>query len=172
MAGFVMYALPVLRGILAIAPLPGSGGEYAADLAHLKDWQPALVVTMTTTAEMVAAGAGKLGQDVAFLGTRWVHVPTPDYGVPDADAMRNWTRAEPIALSALRGGGRVVIHCKGGCGRSGMAALRVMIAAGDAPDAALARLRALRPCAVETSAQMRWARRGGHDAQDDAGEVR
>ncbi|MCQ0093895.1 protein-tyrosine phosphatase family protein [Roseovarius sp. M141] len=172
MTGFVIHALPVLRGILAIAPMPGSGGEYAADLEHLKDWQPAMVVTMTTSAEMVAAGAGNLGQDVAFLGSRWAHVATPDYGVPDADAMHNWDRAEPIALSALRGGGRVLIHCKGGCGRSGMAALRLMIAAGDAPDAALARLRALRPGAVETSAQMRWARRGGAEATDAGGGIR
>jgi len=163
-AEFIIHALPVLRGILAIAPLPGSGGDYAADLAHLKDWQPAMVVTMTTPAEMVAAGADRLGRDVGFMGSRWVHVATPDYGVPDAEAMRNWARAEPIALSALRGGGRVLIHCRGGCGRSGMAALRLMIAAGDAPEAALERLRALRPCAVETSAQMRWARKGGSDS--------
>ena len=101
-----------------------------------------------------------MGQDVGYLGARWVHVPTPDYGVPDKDASRNWTKAEGAALAALRGGGRVLVHCRRGCGRSGMAALRLMIAAGEAPDAALARLRRLRPCAVETSAQMRWARMG------------
>ncbi|HEY9037947.1 MAG TPA: protein phosphatase [Roseovarius sp.] len=172
MTGFVVHALPVLRGILAIAPLPGSGGDYDADLAHLKDWQPAMVVTMSTSAEMVAAGAGNLGRDVGFMGSRWVHVATPDFGVPDRDAMQNWARAEPIALSALRGGGRVLIHCKGGCGRSGMAALRLMIAAGDAPEAALERLRALRPCAVETSAQMRWARKGGSESTNSGREKR
>lgn len=119
-----------------------------------------MVMTMTTTAEMVAAGAGDFGQAVTLLGTRWVHVPTPDFGVPGTDAARVWARAEPVALSALGGGGRILIHCRGGCGRSGMAALRLMIAAGEAPEAALTRLRALRPVAVETSAQMRWAQKG------------
>jgi hypothetical protein len=38
-----------------------------------------------------------------------------------------------------------------------MIALRLMVEDGEAPDAALARLRAARPCAVETNAQMRWA---------------
>ncbi|MFX0541249.1 protein-tyrosine phosphatase family protein [Roseovarius sp. S4756] len=80
--------------------------------------------------------------------------------MPDIEAAPNRNPAEPVALSALRGGGRVLFHCPGGCGRSGMAALRLMIAAAEAPDAAQERLRARRPCAVETSAQMRWPLRG------------
>lgn len=167
MTGIVIHALPVLRGIVAIAPMPGSGGDYSGDLAHLKDWCAALVVTMTTPAEMSSAGAENLGRDIAFMGTRWVHVPTPDFGVPDAGEMRHWMRAEATALPALRGGGRLVIHCRDGCGRSGMAALRVMIAAGEPPEAALLRLRALIGCAVETSAQMRWARKGGSESAED-----
>ncbi len=164
MTGVVIHALSVLRGILAIAPMPGSGGDYADDLAHLKDWQPAMVITMTTPAEMTAGGAANLGRDVAFMGTRWVHVPTPDYGVPDVGAMTQWVAAEAAAVAALRGGGRVLVHCKGGCGRAGMAALRLMIAAGEEPETAKARLRAVAPGAVETSAQMRWALRGGGDS--------
>jgi hypothetical protein len=39
-----------------------------------------------------------------------------------------------------------------------MAALRLMIKAGEDPDAALKRLRAVRACAVETDAQLLWAR--------------
>jgi predicted protein tyrosine phosphatase len=146
-----------MRGILAISPLPGAGGEYAADLAHLNDWRPAMVMTLTTLPEMVAAGATDLGNDIVHIAARWVHLPVADYGVPDAAGSAIWRSAVPAALSALRGGGRVLIHCRGGCGRSGMAALRLMIAAGEPPDAALARLRALRPCAVETDAQIAWA---------------
>ena len=65
---------------------------------------------------------------------------------------------------ALRGGGRVLVHCRGGCGRSGMVALRLMIEAGEAPDEALSRLRSVRPCAVETKAQMGWAMAAERDA--------
>ncbi len=161
MTALVIHALPVLRGILAISALPGAGGDYAADLVHLKDWRPAIVLTLTTLSEMVAADAGDLGADIMHIGTRWVHLPVPDFGIPDAADTAKWRRAVADALPALRGGGRVLIQCKGGCGRSGMAALRLMIAAGEAPDAALARLRAVRPCAVETKAQMRWALQGG-----------
>ncbi len=37
---------------------------------------------------------------------------------------------------------------------------RLMVEAGEAGDRALARLRAVRPCAVETEAQMGWACEG------------
>src|SRR5690606_33735699 len=58
---------------------------------------------------------------------------------------------------ALEGGGRVLVHCLGGCGRSGMVALRLMIGAGETPEVALRHLRGVRPCAVETEAQLAWA---------------
>ena len=74
--------------------------------------------------------------------------------------MPAWDGAAERATSALRGGGRVLIHCMGGCGRSGMAALKLMVACGELPGPALARLRMVRPCAVETEEQLLWARKG------------
>lgn len=160
MSGFVIHALPVAEGILAIAPLPGLDGNYAQDIEHLADWKPALVISMTTNLEMVATGADALGSDLQDAGTRWAHLPVPDFGVPGVDLEEEWHATSRIALSALQGGGRVLVHCRGGCGRSGMVALRLMIEAGEDADIALARLRAIRPCAVETEGQMVWARKG------------
>lgn len=153
----MIHALPVAGGILAIAPLPGGSGTYEADLLHLHDWRPALVISMTTLAEMTASGAADLGADLQDSGTRWAHVPVEDYGVPSPEVTDIWEGAAQAALLALQGGGRVLIHCRGGCGRSGMAALRLMIESGEEAGVALSRLRALRPCAVETEAQMAWA---------------
>ena len=157
MSGFVIYALPVDLGILALAPQPGGGGRYNDDLAHLRDWRPALVMSLTTRLEMAAAGATGLGQELRDMGTRWIHLPIPDFGIPDPGIEERWHTASNAALAALRGGGRVLIHCRGGCGRSGMAVLRLMIEAGEDPDSALTRLRAIRPCAIETDAQLDWA---------------
>ncbi|MAZ20517.1 MAG: hypothetical protein CMN19_04985 [Roseovarius sp.] len=70
---------------------------------------------------------------------------------------KTWGEIEARALAALRGGGRVLIHCRAGRGRSGMIALRLMIAGGERPVAALKRLRAVQPEAVETPGQMNWA---------------
>ncbi len=154
-----IHALPVGAGALALSPLPGRGGAYAGDLEHLVAWEPALVLSMTTLPEMEAGGAGNLGADLRREGIRWIHLPIEDFGTPPPDTDAAWPEASQAALSVLQGGGRALIHCRGGCGRSGMAMLRLMIEAGETPDAALARLRAIRPCAVETDAQMAWAMR-------------
>lgn len=159
MSGFVIFALPVARGILGISPMPGRGGHYAEDIAHMKDWKPALVISMVTEVEMVAAGAGNLGTDLLYSGARWHHIPCNDMSVPGPDLMPAWRAASAPAASALKGGGRVLIHCMGGCGRSGMAALKLMVACGERPGPALKRLRAVRPCAVETDEQFEWARK-------------
>lgn len=160
MSAFVIHALLVDGGILALCPLPGGTGHYAEDMAHLRDWRPAMVLSLTTAPEMVAEGVADLGSDIQELGTRWVHLPVSDFGVPDETVEAVWSATSPAALAALGGGGRVLIHCRGGCGRSGMAALRLMIEAGEPADEALRRLRAVRPCAVETQEQETWARGG------------
>lgn len=157
MPDFVIHALQLGEGIIALSPLPGRGGDYLADLEHLREWQPAIVISMTTDAEMVANGAGTLGQDLRDRGARWVHFPVEDYGVPDQALNAVWPEVSATARKALAGGGRVLVHCKGGCGRSGMIALRLMVDAGQKPADALAHLRRIRPCAVETDAQLKWA---------------
>ncbi|MCK0096592.1 protein phosphatase [Yoonia sp. F2084L] len=157
MPEFIIHSLPVACGDLAITPMPGRTRHYYTDWLRLMAWRPNLVLTMTTQAELDRKGSGSLGADLANEGIGWLHLPVPDYGVPDD---LNWPQVRDQALGVLGEGGRVLVHCFGGCGRSGMMVLRLMIAAGEAPDAALARLRAVRPCAVETDEQMRWACEG------------
>lgn len=160
MTRFVIFALPLSGGILALAPLPGRGGSCAADLDHLRDWKPALVISMTTPSELERHGVAGLGADIQASGSRWIHFPVADMGVPGQGQHDLWQRISRDSLAALRGGGRVLVHCLGGCGRSGMAVLRLMIETGEGPPNALKRLRSVRPCAVETEAQMAWALQG------------
>lgn len=154
MIEFAIYRLPVGGGELALSPMPGRTRHYHADWQHLLAWHPDLVLTMTTQAELHRKGAGTFGTDLGNAGIGWLHLPVADFGVPqDMD----WPQARDQVHAVLSQKGRVLVHCFGGCGRSGMMVLRLMIAAGEAPDTALARLRAVRPCAVETEEQMRWA---------------
>ena len=152
-----IHALHAGGGTIALAPLPGIGGDYGGDLEHIKGWKPAFVVTLVTHVELVEAGIPDLGPDIQDKGARWIHLPVADFGTPNASFVLRWPELSAQALRALSGGGKVLVHCKGGCGRSGMVALRLMIEAGEAPDEALERLRSVRPCAVETNEQMRWA---------------
>lgn len=140
-------------GVIGICPMPGRDGNYRDDLATVLAWRPDRVVTLTQTGELAARSASGLADDLAAAGIAWLHLPIPDFGTPPQALRRRW----PEVSTELRQTNRLLIHCMGGCGRSGMIALRLLIDAGEAPQTALDRLRAARPCAVETKAQMRWS---------------
>ncbi|WP_311136007.1 protein-tyrosine phosphatase family protein [Salipiger aestuarii] len=154
---FMLHALRVSDGILALSALPGGDGDLAGDLQHVSDWQPSVVLALVTADELAAAGARDFGVFVADHGARWEHLPIRDFGIPDDVFEQRWTGVSRVIHNVLEGGGRVLVQCRGGCGRSGMVVLRLMTEAGEAPGDALARLRSVRPCAVETQEQMTWA---------------
>jgi len=157
MTTFEIAAVEAGGGWLALCPLPGAGGDYAGDLASVTGWGPALVLTMTTAAELTRFGAAGIGADLEAKGIVWRHLPVDDYHADSPALAAGWAASSAQARGILAQGGRVLVHCRGGCGRSGMAVLRLMVELGEAPEIALARLRAARPCAVETDAQHAWA---------------
>ena len=160
MAHITFHAVSVGGGVLGISPLPGLGGDYQGDLEDIRDWRPSIVLTLVTSGELADFGAQTLGADIRARAARWEHLPIRDFDVPDAAFEKAWPDIAEKALLALKGGGRVLVHCKGGCGRSGMVALRLMVEAGEKVEEALGHLRAVRPCAVETDAQFEWAKKG------------
>lgn len=154
---FKISSLEAGGGTLGICPLPGLLTPYTDDLAAIDAWTPDLVLTMTEETEMAAAGATGLGDDLQELGISWYALPISDFGAPNTEIMATWPEVSMLARAMLGNGGKVLVHCRGGCGRSGMVALRLMVELNEAPNAALTRLRAVRPCAVETQTQQNWA---------------
>ena len=156
---FEIAELAVQAGWLGICALPGGEGDYRGDLGAIHAWAPDLVLSLTSAAEM-QAGAARLANDLTKIGIAWRHMPVTDFGVPTEAEAALWPRLAAELGGWLERGGRVLLHCRSGCGRSGMVALRLMAEAGEAPEEALARLRRTRPCAVETEAQLAWATAG------------
>jgi protein-tyrosine phosphatase len=165
-SGFEIDILPLGAGALGLCPMPGRHGDPAGDLVRIGAFRPALVVSLTLVEEMASHGIDDLPDRLAEAGINWRHFPIGDFGVPQPEADPVWRAVAAEVRGALDGGGRVLIHCKAGRGRTGTVALRLMIEAGEHPPAALARLRAARPGTVETPAQQRWAEagRGAHRA--------
>jgi len=157
MGRFEIATVPVGAGRVGICPVPGGAGNYLGDLTAVLAWRPALVMTMVTVEELMRAGAAGLPSDLALRDIGWRHLPVEDFAAESAELVARWDGASAEAHGTLEAGGGVLVHCRGGCGRSGMAALRLMVEAGEAPEPALARLREVRPCAVETGEQKAWA---------------
>ena len=144
-------------GRLGLCPLPGLDGDFHADLKVLVDWRPAIVLTMAEASELHAASAAGLGSRLSDSGIEWVHLPVRDFGGLSADTAAAWPGLAVRLHKELDAGKGVLVHCRGGQGRSGMIVLRLLVERGIAPKKALADLRRVRPGAVETAEQMAWA---------------
>jgi protein-tyrosine phosphatase len=116
-----------------------------------------MVLSMVTEPELVHVRASGLGEDLEAAGVAWRHLAVPDMGAPPDATAALWPEASATAHGLLDRGGRVLTHCYGGCGRAGMAAMRLMVEAGEDADPALERLRDFRPCAVQSEGQRAWA---------------
>lgn len=139
--------------------------DLEADLEVIQQWGAQVVVTLVERFELAALQVAALGERVQARGMRWLHLPIVDVGVPSAAFERRWSEELAGLLAALRSGGKVLVHCKGGLGRAGLVASLLLIEAGERPEAAIRRVRQARPGAIETPAQQRYVlayqRRGG-----------
>lgn len=154
---FSICDLPLGAGRIGLCPLPGRWGDYDGDLARVLGWRPDMVLSLITSNEFEVCEAATLPSDLASHGVAWRHLPVRDFRHPAPATLEAWSALSAEARATIARGGRVLAHCFGGCGRSGMVLLRLMVETGEAPDTALARLRAVRPCAVETPGQFAWA---------------
>ena len=144
-------------GRIGVCPLPGRYNLLAEDIETIAAWDPSTVLTLTEMSEMEDMGCEKLGSLLETRGITWKHLPIRDWsGLSDHNAAY-WPTLSGQLHAALDRGEGVLTHCRGGQGRSGMIALRLLVERGIEPDTALERLRHVRPGAVETPAQMRWA---------------
>jgi len=133
-------------GQLALCRQPVS----RADFDQISKWKPDVIVTMTDLEEFPN---DTFASDIARRSPKWIHAAVPDFGVPESDMSPLLERLR----KTLSDDARLLIHCKGGQGRSGMMVMRLLVEQGEAPTDALNRVRAVRPHAVETKDQELWA---------------
>ena len=156
---FGIFVVEAGHGKIAIAPLPGRYSPLAEDIRQIADWRPAIVVSMTERHELERTGAQNMAAMLGDYDIEWAHFPIPDYGCPDAKGEAAWPVLSERLHNILSQEKRVLLHCAGGIGRSGAVALKLLVEQGETPETGLARLRAVRPGAVETAEQLAWASR-------------
>lgn len=131
----------------------GTQRSLAADLDAIAAWGAVAVVTLVTEQELLVLGVPMLGNDAAQRGLAWFHLPIDDFSTPDASFEQRWPEISNALHGHLRQRHRVLLHCRGGLGRSGMIAARLLVECGLSPTAAIEAVRAARPGAIETEAQ-------------------
>jgi len=158
------------RGKIGLTLAPGKndgesfGGTWArnldTDLDAIAAWGAKVVITLLEPKELRRLDITELGAGVERRGLEWLHMPVPDVGTPGADFEEQWGAASVRLRARLNAGENVLVHCRGGVGRAGMVAARLLVETGVDADDAMSRVRAARPGAIETGAQEHWVRVG------------
>lgn len=163
--------------IAALRPLPSSGQvgltfcpgkkqrhaatgawnrDLGVDLDAIAAWGAVAVVTLVEEHELASLKVQGLGAEVAARHMEWLHLPIADGSVPGAAFEATWAEMAESLRARLRSGFNVLVHCKGGLGRAGTVAARLLIELGVAPETTVQQVRAARPGAIETAEQLAY----------------
>lgn len=135
--------------------------DLALDLDAVRDWGAAAVVTLLEPKELVLLRVKRLGEEVLRRNMLWFHLPIVDVSTPDEKFEQEWDVAGEELRSMLRRKIDVLVHCRGGLGRAGTIAARLLIELGTDPKKAISIVRAARPGAIETHEQEKFVLRIG-----------
>jgi hypothetical protein len=157
-------------GLIGMTICPGrkgpslAGGSWdrdlSLDLGIVRAWQPDIVIALLEDHEYAFLGIPRFRADVLRAGLPWVFAPIVDGGIPDAVFLETWKSLGPQVRAILKHGGRVLIHCRAGLGRTGMVAAMLLVEFGEDPESAIRRVREARANTIETRAQEEYVR--GH----------
>lgn len=133
--------------------------DLGIDLDTIVAWGAKLVLTLVEPAELKDLKVPLLGHEVKQRGIDWRHLPIADYSVPTQKFEEEWVTQGREIREMLRNGEDVLVHCKGGLGRAGMIAARLLAELGMDPEEAIRAVRHVRKGAIETPSQLAVVRR-------------
>ena len=139
-------------------PGPGWDRQLDVDLDLISDQKAATVVTLLENHEFRLLKVQDLGAETERRGMAWHHLPIIDGGAPDGKFETLWLSAGKMLHAELSRGGLIVVHCRGGLGRTGTVAARLLMERGVMVEEAIRRVRAARLGAIETTEQEDYLR--------------
>lgn len=148
-------ACPNQRGSLLLTPCPGTlETNLESSLQALRAAGATAVITLMTRLEMITNRVDNLEQKCAALGLAWFHLPVEDEGAPTDAFAKAWQQVRADIHKRLDNNESIVIHCKGGSGRTGMVAAQIVMERGIPMPDAMAQVKALRPKAFSHAVQV------------------
>ncbi len=134
--------------------------DLDADLQVIADFGAGTLVTLLRDYELELLHVPSIGDAAKRIDLDWYHLPIQDVGVPEERFEARWETAGPALKRKLSAGECLVLHCRGGLGRTGLVAARLLIEMGLQPKVAIKQVRRARSGAIETRKQEEYLLRG------------
>jgi ADP-ribosyl-[dinitrogen reductase] hydrolase len=131
--------------------------DLILDLKVIQAWGATVIVNLIEEHEMVDLGVQDTAQHLP-AGIDYIRLPIPDFGVPSPAWHAQWQAESPLLLDRLRAGESILLHCKGGLGRTGMIAARILVELGGTPEESIVAVRQARSGTIETREQEAYVR--------------
>jgi protein-tyrosine phosphatase len=160
--------LPGLPGEIGMTFCPGKksdsiyGGRWNRDLEKdlgvIRAWGAAAVVTLLEDHEFDLLGVPEFPEIMGQQPFAWHLLRIRDSDIPGQDFEAAWPDVSKGLHRLLARGERILIHCRGGLGRTGLVAARLLTETGLPPEEAIFLVREARPGAIETWEQRQYVR--------------
>lgn len=142
-------------GKLAVGPRPRGGDWLKDDVAAWKRQYIDSVLSLLTPEEEENFDLGGEANEVRAQGMDFISFPVPDRQVPRSEA--RWCDVLERASRDLSTGRNLLVHCRQGIGRSGLAAACLLVKSGMSPGAAVDSVSSARGLLTpETTEQREW----------------
>lgn len=158
--------LPGDRGQIGMTFCPGKkdvgysgrvwNRDLDSDLDAISAWGADAVVTLLESFELEMLGIATLPALLIDRNIEWHHLPIRDVDIPDRTFEEKWRESGLRLRTILSQGGKVLLHCRGGIGRTGTIAARLLVEFGFKPSHAIELVRNTRPGTIETAAQEQY----------------
>jgi len=108
------------------------------DLEVAVKWGASVIVSLMEEHEFGLLQVPSLGAAVVRHGMKWLHLPIPDQQSPGADFETNWfCKSGREIKQFLDDEHNIVLHCRGGLGRTGTVAAKLLFEYGEHPKRAI-----------------------------------
>ncbi len=127
--------------------------DLVIDFKAIQDWGAQAIVNLMEEHEYELLSIPDYVEKVNTYPMEFYHLPIIDVHPPDKRFIDLWKSAGPKLRQILQCGGKILIHCRGGMGRTGTVAAQLLVELGMSHKDAIKAVRDARDGTIETREQ-------------------
>ena len=147
MANHPVYPItcPNQKGRLLLTPCPGLKGiELIGSLKQFKNSGVTAILTLMLESEIYENNLTNIEALCEENAMQWFNLPIVDEGVPHKEFDSLWDKYKKEIHAILDDNDSIVIHCKGGSGRTGIVAAKILLERGADFDQTIKEIKTIR----------------------------